>query len=234
MTAEELLATMTEPLAEDDGYCTIDPETRVITIPPEYQLLGVESDEKAERIYFKCPKIVGDNIDLTKLALRVNFRNAGAVVDQYLVDDVEVDGDDIAFSWLLSRRVTQYEGTVNFIVCAVKVSGEEITNEWNTTLAEAEVLEGLEVEVVLPEDETDIVNQLLALAETRLNDVRDATSAANTKAAAANTAAQRAEAAAAACENIADGMNSMADDTTGITYTIGISGGMIYLESEDE
>lgn len=234
MTAEELLAAMAEPLAEDGTYCTIDPETRVITIPPEYQLLGVESDEKAERLYFKCPKIVGDNIDLSKLALRVNFRNAGAVVDQYLVDDVEVDGDDITFSWLLSRRVTQYEGTVSFIVCAVKVSGEEITNEWNTTLAEAEVLEGLEVEVVLPEDETDIVNQLLALAETRLNDVRDATSSANTKAAAANTAAQRAEAAAAACENIADGMNSMADDTTGITYTIGISGGMIYLESEDE
>lgn len=196
MTAEELLATMTEPLAEDDGYCTIDPETRVITIPPEYQLLGVESDEKAERIYFKCPKIVGDNIDLTKLALRVNFRNAGAVVDQYLVDDVEVDGDDITFSWLLSRRVTQYEGTVNFIVCAVKVSGEEITNEWNTTLAEAEVLEGLEVEVVLPEDETDIVNQLLALAETRLNDVRDATSSANTAASNANQKAQEAENAA--------------------------------------
>lgn len=196
MTAEELLAAMAEPLAEDGTYCTIDPETRVITIPPEYQLLGVESDEKAERLYFKCPKIVGDNIDLTKLALRVNFRNAGAVVDQYLVDDVEVDGDDITFSWLLSRRVTQYEGTVSFIVCAVKVLGEEITNEWNTTLAEAEVLEGLEVEVVLPEDETDIVNQLLALAETRLNDVRDATSAANTAASNANQKAQEAENAA--------------------------------------
>lgn len=196
MTAEELLAAMAEPLAEDGTYCTIDPETRVITIPPEYQLLGVESDEKAERLYFKCPKIVGDNIDLSKLALRVNFRNAGAVVDQYLVDDVEVDGDDITFSWLLSRRVTQYEGTVNFIVCAVKVSGEEITNEWNTTLAEAEVLEGLEVEVVLPEDETDIVSQLLALAETRLNDVRDATTDANTAAENANVKAQAAQNAA--------------------------------------
>lgn len=196
MTAEELLATMAEPLAEDDGYCTIDPETRVIAIPPEYQLLGVESDEKAERIYFKCPKIVGDNIDLTKLALRVNFRNAGQVVDQYLVDDVAVDGDNITFSWLLSRRVTQYEGDVNFIVCAVRVSGETITNEWNTTLATAQVLEGLEAEVVLPEDETDIVNQLLALAETRLNDVRDATSAANTAASNANQKAQEAKNAA--------------------------------------
>lgn len=192
MTAEELLATMAEPLPEDDGYCTIDPETRVITIPPEYQLLGVESDEKAERIYFKCPKIVGDDIDLSKLALRVNFRNAGQVVDQYLVDDVAVDGDNITFSWLLSRRVTQYEGDVNFIVCAVRVSGETITNEWNTTLATAQVLEGLEAEVVLPEEETDIVKQLLSLAETRLNDVKKATADANTAASNANQKAQEA------------------------------------------
>lgn len=77
-------------------------------------------------------------------------------------------------------------------------------------------------------------NKAAEAAETAAEGAQAATSSANTKAAAANTAAQRAEAAAAACENIADGMNSMADDTTGITYTIGISGGMIYLESEDE
>lgn len=52
MTAEELLATMEEPLAEDGTYCTIDPETRLITIPPEYQLLGVENDKLVERIEF--------------------------------------------------------------------------------------------------------------------------------------------------------------------------------------
>lgn len=166
MTAEELLAAMAEPLPEDDGYCIIDPETRVITIPPEYQLLGVESDEKAERIYFKCPKIVGDDIDLSKLALRVNFRNAGRMVDQYLVDDVAVDGDNITFSWLLSRRVTQYEGDVNFIVCAVRVSGETITNEWNTTLATSQVLEGLEVDTPEPtEEQSDVIAQLMQMVQ---------------------------------------------------------------------
>lgn len=77
-------------------------------------------------------------------------------------------------------------------------------------------------------------NEAAEAAEEAEAGVSAAISEANTKAAEANTAAQRAEAAAAACENIADGMNSMADDTTGITYTIGISGGMIYLESEDE
>lgn len=167
MTAEELLAAMAEPLAEDGTYCTIDPETRAITIPPEYQLFGVESDEKAERIYFKCPKIVGDNIDLSKLALRVNFRNAGQVVDQYLVDDVAVDGDNITFSWLLSRKVTAYRGTVQFIVCAVKVNDDAtITNEWNTTLAQAQVLQGLEVNTPEPtEEQSDVIAQLMQMVQ---------------------------------------------------------------------
>lgn len=93
-------------------------------------------------------------------------------------------------------------------------SAEEATEEANTAAAAA--------------------NEAAEAAEEAEAGVSAAISEANTKAAAANTAAQRAEAAAAACENIADGMNSMADDTTGITYTIGISGGMIYLESEDE
>lgn len=84
------------------------------------------------------------------------------------------------------------------------------------------------------EEAAEEANEAAEAAETATAGAQAATSSANTKAAAANTAAQRAEAAAAACENIADGMNSMADDTTGITYTIGISGGMIYLESEDE
>lgn len=84
------------------------------------------------------------------------------------------------------------------------------------------------------EEAAEEANAAAEAAETATAGAQAATSSANTKAAAANTAAQRAEAAAAACENIADGMNSMADDTTGITYTIGISGGMIYLESEDE
>ena len=47
MTAEELLKQMSaEPFAEEMVCCVIDPETRVIDVPAEYQLLGVESDEK--------------------------------------------------------------------------------------------------------------------------------------------------------------------------------------------
>jgi hypothetical protein len=42
----------------------IDPETRTINVPDSERLFGVQSDEKAERKYFKCPKIVGNNSHL--------------------------------------------------------------------------------------------------------------------------------------------------------------------------
>ena len=205
MIAEELLKQMSaEPFAEEMVCCVIDPETRVIDVPAEYQLIGVESDEKVERMYFQCPKIVGDNIDLSKLALRVNFRNANDQKDQYIVDDVEISGDNITFSWLLSRRVTQYKGNVSFIVCAVKASGEEITNEWNTTLATAQVLEGLEADITLPEEDTDVVKQLIAVATQKITDVQNATSSANTAASNADIKAQEAANAAEDARGVID------------------------------
>lgn len=170
MTAEELLAQMESeimPLSvESPDKCVIDPESREIVIPETYQILGVESDEKVERIEFECPKIVGDNIDLSKLQIRINYQNANGDKDQYIVEDVETNGDNIEFSWLLARKVTMYRGTVNFVVCAVKVSGETIRNEWNTTLATSQVLEGLEVDTPEPtEEQLDVITQLLNIVK---------------------------------------------------------------------
>ncbi len=190
MTAEELLAQMESeimPLSvESPDKCVIDPESREIVIPEIYQILGVESDEKVERIEFECPKIVGDNIDLSKLQIRINYQNANGDKDQYIVEDVETNGDNIEFSWLLSRKVTMYRGTVNFVVCAVKVSGETIQNEWNTTLATSQVLEGLEVDTPEPtEEQSDVIAQLMQLvqttAEQAVQDVREAEQEAITK-----------------------------------------------------
>lgn len=174
MKAEELLAQMESeimPLSvESPDKCVIDPESREIVIPETYQILGVESDEKVERIEFECPKIVGDNIDLSKLQIRINYQNANPDPennkDQYIVEDVETNGDNIEFSWLLSRKVTMYRGAVNFVVCAVKVSGETIQNEWNTTLATSQVLEGLEVDTPEPtEEQSDVIAQLMQMVQ---------------------------------------------------------------------
>lgn len=166
MTAEELLLSVNSQSVENTEKCTIDPETREINIPSKYQILGVESDEKTNRIEFECPKIVGNGIDLSQLQLRVNYQNANGQKDQYIIDDVEKNGDNINFSWELYRKVTEYRGKVSFVICAVKVSGEYITNEWNTTLAEAQVLEGLEVDTPSPsEEQSDVISQLMQLVQ---------------------------------------------------------------------
>lgn len=135
----------------NDSRIEIDADTRIIQMMPQDELFGVESDEKSERKYFKVHKIVGNGVDLSKLQLRINYQNASKIPsgkDMYIVKDATVYNDEwLYFSWELSRKVTLYKGTIYFVVCAVKTdSNGNITNEWNITLAEGKVLEGLEVE----------------------------------------------------------------------------------------
>jgi hypothetical protein len=153
-SVEELLSVAevgADTRIEMDSRIEIDADTRIIQMMPQDELFGVESDEKSERKYFKVHKIVGNGVDLSKLQLRINYQNASKIPsgkDMYIVTDATVYNDEwLYFSWELSRKVTQYKGTIYFVVCAVKANSDgNITNEWNTTLAEGKVLEGLEVE----------------------------------------------------------------------------------------
>lgn len=168
MTTEELLEQMEAEVDmlsdEPQQKCIIDPETREIQIPETYHILGVVSDEKTERVWFQCPKVVGDGVDLSQLQIRINFQNASGEKDQYIVEDAEIEADNIVFSWLLSRKVTQYQGTVSFVICAIKALDGVVTNEWNTTLAQSEVLDGIEVSEPIPSpEESDLISQLIEM-----------------------------------------------------------------------
>lgn len=144
-----------------DAVCVIDGETRIISVPTEYKELGVESDEKVTRVKFQCPKIVGDNIDLTEYNLYINYRNAGNKLNSYLVEDVTVTGDTINFSWLLSRHVTESPGTINYIVCAKKSDNTGVINEWNTKVTTGTVGIGLEATEEIEEQNIDAIEQIL-------------------------------------------------------------------------
>lgn len=133
----------------------------------------MQSDKNAERIKFSCPKIVGDNLDLSKFSVRINFENVSSVdfnvsiKDQYICDDVAVDGENVTFSWLIGKNAARYMGTVRFIVCAVKTdSDSNISVEWNTAIAEVPVLEGIEIDQPqIGQEEKDVINQLLELTK---------------------------------------------------------------------
>ena len=163
-TIDELLNASNEV-----ATCTVNPDTREIIVPEKYKILGVFSDEKVTKIPFTCPKVVGNNVDLTEYNLYINYQNAIGRHNAYLVDDVTVSGDNITFSWLLSRDVTLSSGVVKYSICAKKLNGDSISNEWNTAIANGVVIQGLEATQAIVEENSDIIEAILSKAHTHAN-----------------------------------------------------------------
>lgn len=159
MTLEEALeASGAEPV---NDIFLINPENRTISVPETEKIFGVSHDGNTERKHFRCPKVVGDNIDLSTMHLYINYQNANGDKYPYLVEDVQTDGDYITYSWLIGPDVVAYKGQIKFIVCAKK--GDGTIPEWNTTIAEGTVLEGLEATDEVVERNPDIIEQMLTL-----------------------------------------------------------------------
>ena len=163
-TVDELLNASNEVTT-----CTINPDTREIIVPEKYKILGVFSDEKVTKIPFTCPRVVGNNVDLTEYNLYINYQNASGASNAYLIDDLVVSGDNITFSWLLSRYVTFSPGVVKYSFCAKKSNGDTISNEWNTTIATGLVIQGLEATREIIEENPDIIEALISKAHTHEN-----------------------------------------------------------------
>ena len=166
MELEEALA-QADVYAEETEVCMIDATTRTISVPAQLRLFGVENDKRVERIYFRCPKIVGDNQDLSKdYQLFMNYQNANGDPDAYHIQDMEVDGDNITFSWLLEENVTKYRGNIQFAFGAI-VPGDEAEdpdkNRWNTTInTDCTCLVGLECTQQVAESNPDALAQIWA------------------------------------------------------------------------
>ena len=142
--------------------CTIDSNTREIIFLDNSECFGVEFDKNTQRIEFSCPKIVGDNLDLTKCTCRINYMNAKGCRDSYLIDDILVDGDNITFTWALKSKVTAGRGVCLFIFCARQVTETGvIEKEWNTTVAKASIKRGLETNSHIEEEYSDILESIL-------------------------------------------------------------------------
>lgn len=160
------------PLAVDASrYHLIDDKTRALTQPEDEneKILGVETDKDAVRRYFKCPKIVGDNIDLTQCQLYVGYIGAkdekGKLFfdeepGRYHCDDVSEDGDYLLFSWKLSGNVFLRDGYVAYNIYAVSNNGDETEMVWNTTPAIGRVLRTVPKGKDIVERFPDVINQL--------------------------------------------------------------------------
>ena len=152
---------------------TIDPETKTINLPSSEVLFGTEEEQGVERKYFKCPRIVGDNIDLFTHQIYISYmavkdKNATFIPDSipksYWCDDVALDetGNYITFSWLLSGNVLASRGFVGFAVIAKSVEGDILKTRWKTAPAVGTVLMTLpDAGEGIAELYPDIITQLL-------------------------------------------------------------------------
>lgn len=184
-TAEELLAggVATNEVSDRQNILVIDNDLRTISIQPESRVIGVESDEDVNRLYFSMPRVYNDT-DLSLFNVYINYMNANGNGDMYIVTDLQPTEDEITFSWLIGRHATEYKGEVKFVVCLKRNENGEVVQEFNTTVHKLTVLEGLEIELTEEEEgkARDVLAQLLSLIETAgteaVNSVKSAESAA--------------------------------------------------------
>lgn len=146
----------------------INDDLRTMQIPSSIVLLGVESDDDVNRIPFQMPKEYC-GFDLSTFAARINYMNANGLGDVYVVDDVEIDGDDpslMNFTWLVGRNACAYKGNTKFIVCLKKFdANQNVIQEFNTTVYSLPVLEGLETTQAVVQQNADIIEYILHAIE---------------------------------------------------------------------
>lgn len=150
-TLEQALSLASENASNTlDDAIHVNIDTREITVPQSQQLFGVESDADVEIKHIVIDGRYADgNRDLSKLAWRVIYRNANKETSYYLIPSVVANENSIELDWLIKRSVVAYKGTVDFILCAfATTSSGEVTPEWNSTLGQGTVLEGLETSAI--------------------------------------------------------------------------------------
>lgn len=146
-------------------YLIIDPSTRKITIPKSEQLFGVYGEGNIERKYFKCPKIVGDNVDLSDCYIFVNYYTAKGLPGKYTAKDVKVDGENITFSWELKQHIFDANEDTS-IYFAVEAKNKDKVEVFRTSPATGKAKETIDTDKEIEETHADVILDLISRVDT--------------------------------------------------------------------
>lgn len=199
---------------EDEGYVTVDPDTRKLIFPNENFFLGVSGDQDSRLIHFKFVDNVTDAIKLSEQEIQINYLNANQEKGYDVALNKKVQDDYCYFDWKPSSKVFLYAGDVNFLVCVRsknEVSGFKKT-DWNTVRSTHTVPEGIEPDETHVDEQTDetITNLLLKINEA-------VTASANSEKAAKTSADQAKSSATAASNSAKNASNSAGASATSAT-----------------
>ena len=134
-------------LPSDEPRFIIDANSRSITIPPEFQFLGVKNDHKAETVYFEIDRYF-DAMDLSTQTCVIQFSNNenSGFYPVTSMDTVTVDGK-IIFGWEILNDVTAAIGNISFSVRFYTIDeSNQFTYNFNTLPAKSIILDTLNVD----------------------------------------------------------------------------------------
>lgn len=166
MDIEEALAASTVSTHSNDtnNKIVINNDLRTMSIPSD-MVLGVESDDSVNQLNFRMSRFYCET-DLSEFNIYVNYTN-GITKDAYIVFDKVITEEFIDFTWVVSRTAVRNKGTTKFIVCLKKSDDSgNIVKEYNTTVHELTVLEGLETVSQDISEYSDTIEQLLSRIDT--------------------------------------------------------------------
>ena len=166
-TTDELLEEMLEdaeeyatPVTDDDLQFWIDEHLRVISIPKNGVVAGVEGDKNVNKIKFGMNRYC-HGFDMSEFSGRILYSNAKGNKNYYNITDMQTSGNTITFSWLVDADAVRYMGKTAFVVYLFKTQGSELRQKFYSTLATLNVLEGMEVDSAVPvEKQTDIIERM--------------------------------------------------------------------------
>lgn len=133
-------------LPSNEPRFIIDANSRTITIPVEFQFLGVKNDHNAETIYFEIDRYFDDE-DLSQHTCIIQFANKnnsddGGIYPVTTMDTTSVDGK-IIFGWEIKSDATSIVGDIYFSVRFYSINSTDyiFTYNFNTLTAKSSILD---------------------------------------------------------------------------------------------
>lgn len=156
------MATLT---VEEKRQLVINPSTREIIVPKSERVFGSYNECGIEKKYFLCPKLIGNNIDLTECFIFVNYISSGGNDGQILCDDVEVtpDGSCVIITWELTPNVfdENRDATIYFSVHAKQVVDGKLKTLFATKIAQGRSHATIDSTGAILQKNADVIVQLL-------------------------------------------------------------------------
>lgn len=155
---------MATVIVEKQELLVINPSTREIFIPKSERVFGVYLEDGVERKYFQCPRMIGNNIDLSSCYAFVNYISTSGKHGLTLCPDMETTAENtIVFSWELTENVfdENKNATIYFSVHFKKMGDDgKLYEVFKTRIAQGKAYETVDSYKSIVSNNVDVIVQL--------------------------------------------------------------------------